>query len=130
MADIELSQMIIELRKALECAQARKTVARACKIQPVKGLGDAGMNMLVGVLAVIPSGHNQLPLVPTAHEVGNAMRSLQSDEQMHMILDASHTLWKSIQASHGPSQILVQSHLPLGVDVPHSVLRAEDNVVM
>jgi len=70
-------------------------------------------------------GFLQLP-----HEVGEAMRGLQSHQQMHMIGDPADALNVSSKTSDRPSEVFVQPIPPGGLDQRVSLFCGKDDVVM
>ena len=69
-------------------------------------------------------------LLQLSHEIGKAMRRLQSHQQMHMITYAANTLSETTQSSHGATKVFVESISPCNVDERRSVLRGEHDVIM
>ena len=69
-------------------------------------------------------------LLQFPYEISEAMRGLQTDEQVDMISNAANALREPAQPRHRASEVFVQAVPPRGINQRQAVLRGKDDVVV
>src|SRR5262249_50472545 len=73
---------------------------------------------------------NRSGLFQLAHEIRQAMRSLQANQEMNVVADAADALRKSIEAGHNTAKVFVKSSAPHNIDRRSAVFGGENEVIM